>query len=507
MYVSTGASGAFRRFLAGPGGTQTQHVVSDAEFVTDLNRRAPLSWVPVWAISATAAALLVIAFFLRFSGANSGARVAVPAPQRASKTVDIIELPELRSKNGGEQMARYAELKNSLQNDPRLAFVAPGLLRRDFVAGHSGWRLLLPTDRGHGRSVPVASLPAIVVVDAGGKAIVAYGHAATSIPKLKLVIAEVERRAVPAGLGQHLATGRSRRARRWNTGLFLLGIGGALLAWWSGVRRARAKRIEVIYRLDGFSEGQFANLSGAFESLGRAAQLWRVQGRQATRDPALCRAAKIRGLSVNVPVWGMDLGRLQLYALPDLLLSRENGRWSAVPYSEVTVGCSSTRFAEKQRLPNDAQLVGQTWKYVMTNGRPDRSRKRNKRIPIAMYGHVIVKTTAGLHVELYISSMRIASDFGARFAGFQNPHLPHSEKADSRQKRVLRLTADIAVAAAQLGVTWNASLQEVSAAYREMARQYHPDKITDAAPEFSQMAERKMKAINQAYEVLKRAAR
>jgi DnaJ-domain-containing protein 1 len=45
-----------------------------------------------------------------------------------------------------------------------------------------------------------------------------------------------------------------------------------------------------------------------------------------------------------------------------------------------------------------------------------------------------------------------------------------------------------------------ATLEEVKAAYRAKVRKYHPDKVNDLATEFQELADRRMKEINQAYE-------
>jgi DNA-binding beta-propeller fold protein YncE len=55
-----------------------------------------------------------------------------------------------------------------------------------------------------------------------------------------------------------------------------------------------------------------------------------------------------------------------------------------------------------------------------------------------------------------------------------------------------------------LAVGADATLEEVTAAFRRLARQYHPDRVADLGPEFSELAERRMKEINAAYETLKR---
>jgi DnaJ-class molecular chaperone len=56
-----------------------------------------------------------------------------------------------------------------------------------------------------------------------------------------------------------------------------------------------------------------------------------------------------------------------------------------------------------------------------------------------------------------------------------------------------------------LGVSEISSSDEISAAYRRLAQMYHPDKVAGLASEFQLLADARMKEINAAYEVLKKA--
>lgn len=53
-----------------------------------------------------------------------------------------------------------------------------------------------------------------------------------------------------------------------------------------------------------------------------------------------------------------------------------------------------------------------------------------------------------------------------------------------------------------LGIEPTASKEEITRAYRTMAKKYHPDTVADMAPEFRELAEQRMKAINAAYDQL-----
>jgi hypothetical protein len=55
-----------------------------------------------------------------------------------------------------------------------------------------------------------------------------------------------------------------------------------------------------------------------------------------------------------------------------------------------------------------------------------------------------------------------------------------------------------------LNLSHDAGRDEITAAYRQMAKLYHPDKVATLAPEFKELAEMRMKEINAAYQQLTR---
>ena len=50
-----------------------------------------------------------------------------------------------------------------------------------------------------------------------------------------------------------------------------------------------------------------------------------------------------------------------------------------------------------------------------------------------------------------------------------------------------------------LGVEPDASQEEIKRAYQQKIRQYHPDRVANAAPELQELAEKRSKELNAAY--------
>ncbi|MBT8349656.1 MAG: DnaJ domain-containing protein [Deltaproteobacteria bacterium] len=55
-----------------------------------------------------------------------------------------------------------------------------------------------------------------------------------------------------------------------------------------------------------------------------------------------------------------------------------------------------------------------------------------------------------------------------------------------------------------LGIERDSSEEEIKKAYRKMASKYHPDKVVHLGNEFQEIAEKRFKEVQQAYEVLKK---
>ena len=76
-------------------------------------------------------------------------------------------------------------------------------------------------------------------------------------------------------------------------------------------------------------------------------------------------------------------------------------------------------------------------------------------------------------------------------------------EADDRQSRAAgSRSGDHLDPYTTLGVAPGASKEEIKAAYRRLAAQYHPDKVQHLGEDFQKMAEARFKEIQQAYDEL-----
>ncbi len=69
----------------------------------------------------------------------------------------------------------------------------------------------------------------------------------------------------------------------------------------------------------------------------------------------------------------------------------------------------------------------------------------------------------------------------------------NEESFDSSKKMDIFLAADI------LGVSTDASFEEIKVAYKQKIKEYHPDKVASLGKELQDLAEKKTSAINAAY--------
>lgn len=301
-------------------------------------------------------------------------------------------------------------------------------------------------------------------------------------------------------------------------------VAGAILSWRIHKGDELKRTTPVFYELERDALERFTAIQQACGALLQSAQIWRVQTKQPNFDwkrnagasNLITRQAVSAGraappyVATNVDVPGIRLNDSALFFMPDLILVRQNDRYGAVSYDALSVSFAPTRFIEDAAVPRDAQVVGHTWQYVNKDGGPDRRFSHNRQIPIAQYGLLEIRSSTGLNIHLHVSNLGAARYFADAFGRVlstprgrqRGPQQSQREGAGSGRAR--HVSAEVTSAYQTLGVRVGASQEEVVSAYRQMARMYHPDRLSGLAPEFVELAEERMKEINAAYEELKR---
>lgn len=317
--------------------------------------------------------------------------------------------------------------------------------------------------------------------------------------------------------------------------------GGALLAFvLYGTQKAKMT-ISISYKgnLDEEVASQFSSVREALEGLASSGKIWRLASSarlpkagevapSPERKPARIGLLPTPGIKSDVPIWGIDAGDESIFFFPEGALIYVDDRYDALPYKSLKVAFSSGRFFEEEDLPHDATVVERTWRFSRPDGSPDpRYKKDNVEIPVVLYGLLEISIPSLPKVRLEVSDRHTAASFARTFGAEVSTEELNGEKAghgeedrraekdfrhssskeraeERRSAEILEREARIATARTALGVPKGAGAEEISAAYRKLARTHHPDKVANLEPEVREYSERRMKEINAAYAEFKR---
>jgi hypothetical protein len=271
---------------------------------------------------------------------------------------------------------------------------------------------------------------------------------------------------------------------------------------------ARARLMEVQYgMMDGATAARFSRMQKAFEVLVASDRIWRADqqvGKTSEAPPIEIRVADPPHLSTDVDVWSIDTGGSSAYFLPEAVLVYQDGKYRAISYQALRVEMSSEKTVEEGEMPGDAEVVGKTWRHLAEDGTsPDPTRSFNPQVPQVVYGALRLNADNWEGVDLRVSSESAAAQFVLAFLDV-NPNPERVERWYGVRPYEERGKGDPAYAV--LGLEEGASKHEVTAAYRRIARTYHPDRTANFVPEFRAIADRRMKEINAAYSRLRREA-
>lgn len=193
------------------------------------------------------------------------------------------------------------------------------------------------------------------------------------------------------------------------------------------------------YELDDVTARRFSDLQHGFFVFASCGAVWHLATSRAGADAGMPRQADGTRYRVhpifsapprvrcNIQVATLQAGSKTLYLFPDRMLVYGRAGVSAIEYDEVAIETSKREFVETSEPPNDATIVGTTWRYVDRDGGPDPRHRNNYRIPIALYGEV--RLLAPSHLDARYQSSRpdgpleLARAFSA-YVGREEPEAP-----------------------------------------------------------------------------------
>src|SRR5215208_174449 len=322
--------------------------------------------------------------------------------------------------------------------------------------------------------------------------------------------------------------------------LGVLGGGVVLVLVLYGTQKAKMTiRLSYKGKLDKETSTRFSEIRETLEGLGSSGRIWHLAGSarlpkagevapSPEREQARVGLLPTPGIKANVPIWGIAAGDESIFFFPEGALIYVDDRYDPLPYNSLKVAFSSGRFFEEEDLPDDATVVERTWRFSRPDGSPDpRYKTDNVEIPIVLYGLLEISTPSLPKVRLEVSDRHAAARFARTVgdeismeelngekAGHGEEHRRaekgsgrSSSKEEGEKRRsaeTLEREARLATARRALGVSKGAGVEEISAAYRKLARTHHPDKVANLEPEVREYSEQRMKEINAAYAEFKR---
>jgi hypothetical protein len=297
---------------------------------------------------------------------------------------------------------------------------------------------------------------------------------------------------------------------QWAIAAAVVLLGGGLTAWlyW---QEQRDRATGVTYELDQDMQAHFQDIQRSWQTLATAEKVWLEDRRQQVKNrrqaarsehasyavsfsnvPVRVHRLRPPFVNTNLDIWSVEVSYLQLFFLPDYVLIRRRGFYSAASYSSFSVRYEPELMHLRSKIPRDAQRIpGQ----------------RHPRMTQVRYGLLHITSTIGLRLRLHVSNSLVAERFAEQFQQAQGS-LARRDAAENQGDRSRPKPKPSKKSAHEiLGVQPNASLEEIKLAYYRLAKMNHPDRVAGLAPEFKELATRRIREINTAYRELQQQAR
>jgi hypothetical protein len=218
---------------------------------------------------------------------------------------------------------------------------------------------------------------------------------------------------------------------------------GMVLTWLAHRRDVLRKTTVLMYDIENEPNQRYQTLHDSFEELAKCGGRWSVAPPLSTSDQKhhggathllQRRAVPVSfhqppSVQTNIEVPSLQGRSGVLYFFPDRLMVFTASSVGAVNYDGLKATATAQRYIESERVPNDAKVVGQTFKYVNKTGGPDKRFKDNRQIPIVQYDELHLESGSGLNEVFQVSRVGV-SEVVCRALASLRPDLlkaePHS---------------------------------------------------------------------------------
>lgn len=285
----------------------------------------------------------------------------------------------------------------------------------------------------------------------------------------------------------------------------ILTLPGSIAFVWLIHRYDTHRRTEfLIYELNEPAHKGFSTITQACEALSKSYQVWCMSHAANQWSTAQVSKKLPPHISTNIDVWSVHSRGIVLTFLPDQLLIWTNEKYESITYQDVSFAFQpSSPTLLRGSPPHDSEVVSQIWLHSRKDGGPDLRYKYNPLFPVVRYGQAVLTHRSGKRICLQTTNPQAAKYFCALMGNEerQTRRQANSGQRSSQRPETRKPTADKS-AFNILGVRENATKEEIVSAYRNLVKMNHPDKVASLDLEFRELAEKRMRMINAAYQTL-----
>lgn len=132
-------------------------------------------------------------------------------------------------------------------------------------------------------------------------------------------------------------------------------------------------------------------------------------GRSVDRKTTKFEEVKLPYLNIGEEkILKLKLRKKEVLFLKDKILIFENQKIAGIDYKDLKLLFSEQRFVESETVSSDADIVDYTWQYVNKSGQPDKRYSNNRKLPICLYGKIIISDNEdSFNIELQISNYEV----------------------------------------------------------------------------------------------------